>query len=78
MLIFSFPGLEQGVAATLARHLRSSLIQKGADADHLKFARSSQNDMSLGDLLQLATSLDYLLIAEKGLTLAAIAHTLFD
>ena len=77
MLRFEFAGVDDGVATTLAQDLRSKLIENGASPDELKMVRKNESDMNLGDILQAAMSLDMLALAEKGLTVAVIAHCAF-
>jgi hypothetical protein len=78
MIRFEVSGVDEGVSTTVARKLREKLIEEGADPDDLTMGRKNENHMDWGTLLQLAMSVDPLAVAEKGLTILAISHSIYD
>jgi hypothetical protein len=75
---FEIEGVDQDVATRLIGELRRLLIRKGADPADMSLVRSDKNAMDQGSILQIASQLDFLVWAEKGLSIAVIAHCLYD
>lgn len=78
MLRFEVHDVEEGVATTLARKLRENLIEAGADPDQLTMTRANPQNMDWGSVLQFVTSADTWSVAQTGIEIAGIAHTVFS
>jgi hypothetical protein len=78
MLKIEFTGIDEDRAAFLAQGLRRKLIEHGANPDDLAFVGAAKSNMSIGNVLEILSQINFLGPAEAGLHIAVIAHCLYE
>jgi hypothetical protein len=74
---FEVADLGSDVATSLARELRNELVKAGVDPAELSFLSKDKSNMNVGEILQFISS-DILSYADKGITLLAVAHGIYN
>ena len=78
MITLELVGLDKGAAATLLQRLRLQLSGAGLPPEELTISQKDKNAMSVGDILQIVSSLDVIALTHKTLEVALIVKSIYE